>query len=98
MMLNAKPMLRPLANARPIGPLGDPAYVKLKGCPDCDGRGWFVLRPFAETNRGVVQCPTCLAAKIHFDQFGELPADIQAAMVASAASKLTTDPVEERRA
>lgn len=35
-------------------------------CPDCDGRGWFLINPFATGGRGgagglsnMRQCPTC---------------------------------------
>lgn len=75
-------MLRPMESAREIRMDTNDLVVKLEGCPDCNGRGWFCTNPFAEFNRRYVQCPTCADAKRHYDAHGELPADIVAAMAA----------------
>jgi hypothetical protein len=59
----------------------DYEYPVLKGCPDCNGRGWIYENPFAEkwakTTRA---CSTCWHAKKYFDQHGELPDDIASAI------------------
>lgn len=77
-------MLRSAENAREIRMGTGDLVVKLTGCPDCGGRGWFCENPFAEFNKRYIQCPTCLAAKRHFDAHGTLPADIEAAMAVTA--------------
>lgn len=74
-------MLRPLENAPALHPGEDREYPVLKNCPDCGGRGWFCENPFAEYNKRYRACPTCLDSKRHFEEYGELPADIAAAMV-----------------
>lgn len=73
-------MLRPLENAPPIQAGSDDEIVRMRGCPDCYGRGWFLKHPFAMYNQEYVQCPTCLSAKQHFDKYGTLPRDIAMAM------------------
>lgn len=76
----SRPMLRPLDTAREIRAGTDDPIVKMHGCPDCSGRGWFCENPFASFNKKYLQCPTCLSAKQHFDKHGSLPDDIAAAM------------------
>lgn len=59
---------------------GDEKIVRLPGCPDCQGRGWFLINPFAtypwpaggwQNHR---QCDTCLQAEAHWQATGTLPA------------------------
>lgn len=49
--------------------------VRLSTCPDCDGRGYFLINPFGQlgnaSNR--TQCSTCLAAHAFFEKTGKLP-------------------------
>lgn len=69
-------MLKP---AQPIGV--DGVVVRLKGCPDCFGRGYFLIEPFKQGGGAgnMTQCPTCLSASEHFDKNGYIPADIASA-------------------
>ncbi len=61
----------------------DSKIIRLRGCPDCDGRGWFLINPFA-TGGGngcggitnTCQCQTCFAAKEYWDKNGELPPEL----------------------
>ena len=63
-------------NAIPIYAGMDQEYAKLKGCPECEGRGYFCLNPFAETNKKFVRCQTCVEAERYFKKHGELPEHI----------------------
>ncbi len=78
--VQASRFLRQRENCRELRPGSDDPIVRLKGCPDCYGYGWFVANPFAEYNKRFYQCPTCIEAKRHFDKTGELPGDIAAAL------------------
>jgi hypothetical protein len=73
-------MLRSLKTAQTLNPAIDGDIIKLKGCPDCGGRGWFCDNPFIEHGKTYKQCPTCLAAFIHHGKHGTLPEDIEKAM------------------
>lgn len=61
----------------------DTQVVKLKGCPDCTGRGWFLINPF-ETGgsdgsggyRNMCQCQTCLNTEKYWKEHGVLPPEI----------------------
>lgn len=44
-----------------IRPGTDDRIVRWNNCPDCDGRGWYVVNPFAQVNKDFRQCPRCLA-------------------------------------
>lgn len=36
-------------------------WVKWRDCPDCGGRGWFLIQPFVSYTTGNHrQCDTCL--------------------------------------
>lgn len=73
--------LEQIAQATPLIPGRDQEYFKLKGCPDCGGRGWFCRDPFNVPHpRHYHVCPTCERAKRHFDRHGQLPPDIQEAI------------------
>jgi hypothetical protein len=59
--------------------------VRLKDCPTCNGRGWFLHNPFATGGgngvgglRNTRQCLTCLDCKAYWDKHGELPPEIAA--------------------
>lgn len=76
-------MLRPFESAPKIHSGEDLGYLPLKGCPDCGGRGWFCENPMPDQmadRKRFSACPTCWAAKKHSDEYGELPADIKAAV------------------
>lgn len=58
--------------------------VRLEICPDCDGRGWFLINPFRTggTNGAggvgnMTQCLTCKSAHEYFKQHGVLPPELQ---------------------
>lgn len=62
----------------------DSSVVKMKGCPDCEGRGWFLINPFATggTNgcggiSNMCQCMTCKDAEAYFKENGDLPEEIK---------------------
>lgn len=68
----------------------DSTIVKLKGCPDCDGRGYFLINPFATGGsngaggiRNCGQCQTCLNAKEYWDRYGQLPPELVSEMEAA---------------
>jgi hypothetical protein len=54
--------------------------VKLIDCPDCDGRGYFLINPFLDYGLGsldnMTQCLTCLDSKVYYDKFKRLPPEI----------------------
>ena len=60
----------------------DDVLVKLKICPDCQGRGWFLINPFATGDGGFggignfTQCTTCFQAHEYFKQHGKLPDEL----------------------
>ena len=61
----------------------DTKVVKLPGCPDCDGRGWFLINPFgtgggggAGGYRNMCQCQTCANSEKYWKEHGELPPEI----------------------
>jgi hypothetical protein len=70
--------------------------IRLKICPDCDGRGYFVINPLhpgsCEAAHGVgnmTQCLTCLQSKSHFDRYGELPPELVARLPDAARAALS---------
>ena len=76
----------------------DDLAVRLKGCPDCDGRGWFLIRPFAtgSTNGlgglgNMTQCLTCLDAHAYFNTHGTLPRELLEVPSIAAAIAETTE-------
>lgn len=73
-----------IRRGRPTDPkpiTGD--VVRMQGCPDCCGRGYFLINPFATGGSNgaggagnVTQCLTCLDCKAYWDIHGELPPEI----------------------
>lgn len=65
--------------ANPVGLNPNDIIVTLRGCPDCDGRGWYLINPFATRPSpaggisNMCQCLTCLSAKEFWDKHGCLP-------------------------
>lgn len=62
----------------PIKP--DDKVIILRSCPDCSGRGWFLINPFAtggsDGSGGIsnkTQCLTCLACEAYWRIHGKLP-------------------------
>lgn len=58
--------------------------VSMKGCPDCQGRGWFLINPFATGGangaggyRNKRQCLCCLDCEKYFQEHGTLPDDLK---------------------
>lgn len=81
-----KKLLRPMANPPKPFAYGE-NVVSFEYCPDCNGRGWFLIQPFMTGGgdgsggyRNKTQCPTCKSASNHYEQFGCLPKDIEAAI------------------
>jgi hypothetical protein len=69
-------------------------YPRLEGCPSCEGRGWFLINPFATggTNGAggignMTPCLTCIDAKAYWDAHGELPPNLVAAIATKKAAK-----------
>lgn len=60
----------------------DTVYA-LRGCPSCNGRGWFLINPFA-TGGGngcgglgnTCQCLTCADAHAYYKKHGKLPSQL----------------------
>lgn len=85
-------MLRPMAKEpRGLDPGGE--VIRMAGCPDCNGRGWFLIHPFKTGGSGgcggltnTTQCPTCRAGHDHYRLHGRLPQDIADAMGVDAAT------------
>lgn len=64
----------------PVPFQADDQVIKLAGCPDCTGRGWFLINPFATGGGGgagglenMTQCRTCVSAHKHYEAHGVLP-------------------------
>lgn len=79
-------MLRPFPG-NPKGFSNGDEVIRMKDCPDCIGRGWFLIRPFlsggSNGHCGIensMQCPTCEEAYLYFNKHGELPPDIDEAL------------------
>jgi len=72
---------------KPVGLNWNDNVVQMNGCPDCKGRGWFLINPFA-TGGGngfggignLTQCLTCLDCKAYWDEHGVLPPEVVAEM------------------
>lgn len=81
-----------LKNRGPGFPDGEPRplhgdVIRLKCCPDCGGKGYFVINPFhpgsCEAANGpgnMTQCLTCLWAKTYYDRHGALPDELLGAV------------------
>lgn len=61
----------------------DDTIVKMDGCPDCKGRGWFLINPFATGGFGgcggignSTQCQTCVNTEKYFKETGKIPRSI----------------------
>ena len=74
---------------RPRGPYeGSPMedgkeYPRLESCPDCKGRGWFFINPFATGGSNgaggtgnMTPCQTCQWAYDFYQEHGKLPDEI----------------------
>lgn len=62
----------------PLKPTDD--VIKWSDCPDCEGRGWFLIQPFVSGGRNgaggldnMTQCQTCKKAYEYHQKHGELP-------------------------
>jgi hypothetical protein len=61
----------------------DSTIVRLPSCPDCQGRGWFLINPFefrpapAGGIGNMTQCLTCLDAHAYWQEHGHLPAELE---------------------
>lgn len=71
--------------------------VKMTGCPDCGGRGYFLINPFATGGGDGVggpgnrtQCLTCLDSEAYFKKHGELPVEIAEPVQAAMQAKEVT--------
>lgn len=65
---------------RPVNPMPiNGGCVIWRDCPDCKGRGWYLINPFATGGSNlcggpsnICQCQTCENAKKYFDSTGEI--------------------------
>jgi hypothetical protein len=81
---------RVVLRGRPANPVGlnyGDDVVRLKDCPDCGGRGYFLISPFATGGsngaggmRNMCQCQTCADSKAYYLTYGELPPSVVADM------------------
>jgi hypothetical protein len=56
------------------------SWVRWADCPDCKGRGWFLINPFATGGGGGAggagnarQCQKCKTTHEYFQSHGKLP-------------------------
>ncbi|QDV24416.1 hypothetical protein [Aureliella helgolandensis] len=62
--------------------------VKLRGCPDCDSRGYFLINPFIVRWESLLhfsnltQCQTCLDCQTYWNLYNALPPEIVAELTA----------------
>ena len=81
---------RPVLRGRPKNPESvrhDADVPRLKGCPDCGGRGYYLIQPFMTGGSNgagglgnMCHCLTCVDSKAYWDEFGELPPSVVADM------------------
>ncbi len=83
--------------ASPEGLMQGQDVVVLKCCPDCGGRGWYLINPFATGGSNgaggignLTQCLTCLDSKAYWDQHGRLPPEIIAELTAEVLAEIET--------
>lgn len=72
-----------IKDARPSNPKGFENHenvIRWKDCPACEGRGWFLINPFATGGSNfcggisnMCQCQMCLKAHEYWKETGELP-------------------------
>ena len=73
--------LRGMGNP-PIPMTTQQEYICLKNCPSCDGRGWFLINPFATIPppcggiHNKTACLTCIDAHAYWKAHGELPPEL----------------------
>lgn len=72
--------MNPGRGENPIPLKHDSVIVSISTCPDCDGRGWFLINPFATGGHdgcgGIgnhCQCQTCADAERYWKEHGRLP-------------------------
>ncbi len=77
--------------------------TRFLGCPDCGGRGWFLIEPFRTGGSGaggysnMCKCLNCERVKAHVDKYGVMPKELSMAQApaavagAEAATKSGTD-------
>lgn len=69
----------------PIPLTPNSTIVRLPSCPDCLGRGYFFINPFATGSNGfggprnLSQCLTCLDAHAYWQEHGSLPPELETA-------------------
>ena len=88
---------KPVRRGRPAKPVGihyDADVPRLKGCPDCGGRGYYLIHPFKTGGSNgagglgnMCHCLTCVDSKAYWDEFGELPPSVVADMASRAAAE-----------
>jgi len=81
---------RPVRRGRPEEPQSlrsTEDVTRLKGCPDCAGRGYYLIQPFKTGGSNgagglgnMCHCLTCVDSKAYWDEFGELPPSVVADM------------------
>lgn len=69
--------------ADPVPLTKDDVIISLPDCPDCQGRGWFLINPFATGGSNgaggvgnLCQCQTCKDAEAYWREHGALPPDL----------------------
>ena len=79
---------RVVLRGRPKNPVSlnyDDDVVRLKDCPDCGDRGYYLIHPFATGGsngagglHNMCQCQTCVDSNAYWLEFGELPPSVVA--------------------
>ena len=81
---NLPPFTRRGRAAKPTPLTPNDSIFFLKSCPDCNGRGWFLINPFATGGTdgagglgNKTQCLTCADAYAFFNAHGCLPPELE---------------------
>lgn len=87
----------------PIALTADDEIVSHPKCPDCKGRGWFLINPFATGGgnglggvHNLTQCLTCRAAHDHWQTHGTLPPDFESRIDRDGTIALISREITER--
>ncbi len=79
-----------IVRGKPKNPVGfkyNEDVIRLKTCPDCAGRGWYLIEPFRSGGSNGVgglgnlcQCETCKNSMAYWQAHGCLPPEIEEAI------------------
>jgi hypothetical protein len=77
------------------------SYPKMANCPDCDGRGWFLINPFATGGSNgaggignMSPCETCRRSEEYWRQHKCLPPDVVESIIARQVAAIRKESPE----